>query len=375
MEYREFNNNIINLFQKKIKKYYLNKFRKEIYNNIYINKLNNAINIKNNDNRFDTISNIICDNNTINEINKILDIYYKYFNNKLYKINTKKLLSLWMIYGCSDIILHKIDTIEKIKLLEYSKKLINEIIILNNKNPSDYYDIILFNKILLKYNNFFILFIEQDKINKINYFKKEWMTLEKSKNLILDSTKYDIHQKKEILYLIDKDKKMIEKHMKIFNKKYDFENLKLIIKISLDLSKKIIDEYKQTLYHDINNNIFNIFTKIIKEIKYFLLIFYKDKINEYNDKIDCSFYIQLIKTQSLDYNILNNFGDYIIKDVISLGSVSLEKDRLNKWNELKKNNNNNINMTISIFLIFILETIDEVKKEINDYQIFLELIN
>ena len=375
MECREYNKNIINLFQKKIKNYYLNKFRKEIYNNIYINKLNNALTIKNNDNRFDVISEIICNKNTINEFNKILDIYYKYFNNnKLIKINTKNLLSLWMIFGCSNFIIEDVDTLDKIKLLEYSNKLINEIKILYNKNLSEYYDIILFNKLLLKYNNFFILFIEQDKINKINYFKREWMTLEKSRNLILESNKYDIIQKKEILLFIDKDKKMVEKHMKIFNKKYNFENLKLIIKISLDLSKKIIEEYKQTLYHDINNNIFNIFKKIINDIKSFLSIFYKNKKNEYDDKIDCSFYIQLIKTNSLDMNILNNLGDYIINEVISLASVSLEQDILNKWNELKNNNNNNINMTISIFLIFILETIDEVKKEINDYQIFLELL-
>ena len=410
---------IIKSVDKFKQKYLLRLFRTSLFQNEYIKKLNDISNntsqntshntsqnnyksLFNNDNnndnyKFDYISKLICDKNIINNIKNILDKYFRYFKHdaKLgIKINHRQILLAWLIYNCYKQIFDEIDTKEKYHLLEYSKKLIDEFNKLLYFPINKKYDMNNFNKIILNYTNYIIIYLEKDKIDKLNYFTKEWICLEKTKDLILKSNKYDNIQKDEIIKNFERDKKLIEKYIKIFSKNVDYDRLKIIINISQQLSKKIIENYKLILKNDLDNLDFDKFSTILNEIKKFILLFNDKLKDEIDERVDIYFFIQLIRTDSLTINDVINFGDYIISHISKFGSIALEEENNKKWNEIKLiqteltqteltqteltqtelNNSEKIKNFISILIIFILEIIENIKNELYDYKLLLDFI-
>lgn len=367
----------ISNIEKLQKKFLLKKFKESVNDNKIIQKLNNIINTNNEslfldknkkiNDKFNIIRKEITDKNIINEFKTILKKYYRYFNSDI-KINEREFLSAWMIKGSPESVLEDINSIEKIYLLDFSNKLINE---LANKN----FNIINFNNIFFNYSKYIKLFLQKDKLEKINYFTREWMNLEKTWLLINESDKYDNIQKDEIYKLISNDKKLIEKYFNSLSKEIDYNKLKLIINLSKQLSKKVIDDYKINLEIELINNNYIKFIGILSEIKKFLLIFNKNKEGEYEEKIDIEFYIQLIKSNNISQDDIYNFGDYIINEICKLGSLWMEEKINIKWNKLKENiiekSQSNI---LSTLLIFLLEMINDIKNEIYDYKTLLEII-
>ena len=378
------------LLEKSIKKYRLRKFREKVYNNINIKKLNEAIeksehndaiifsNNKQTGDRFTVVSSLLCNRDVLTDLNEVMNLYLQYFNicNDVYKkINIREILSAWMISGCTEAILENIDSDEKYYVFEYSNKLIEYFKILNVTEPNIILKLTDFNKIFIHYYDTFTIFKEKDRLDKIAYFTREWMELEKTKKIINESDKYSNEQKNEVIKIIDKDKQMIEKYVKIFSRDFDCEKLRNIINTYQNLSKKITDNYKIILHKELGENNYYIFTKILNEIKNFLLIFNSGKKTEYDEKIDADFYSQLIETESIDMHNVCYFGDYIVNELVNLGSKSLEDTKINSWNKMKKNwKNDEIKYNISELLLFFMEIIEEIKNEINDYKILMEII-
>ena len=330
--------------------------------------------------KFDNISTYISKKSVINEITNILCRYYRWNKldeNMFIRIDARKLLSAWLIYYCPTIILGQIDSNEKKFIFVYSEKIINLLQKINNKEKID---MVQFNKIFLGYSNSFMLYLEKDKIDKINYYTAEWISLDKSYELINKSNKYTLEQKDIILKNINNDKKMIEEYINKIFKNFDYDRLKLIINLSNNISKKIINNYKNIIYDDINNNKFEISSKILDDIKKFILMFNRkeEEINRINDTIDGEYFIGLIKNNVLDIDDVKLFGDCIVKYVCAIGSVTCEIENLKKWNDLKNiyvsKSKQDLIKLIADILIFVLEIIDIIRNELLDYEFLLQHI-
>lgn len=379
--------NTIIFLEKFIKKYKLNKFYNSIHNSKNIKKLNQIIfslnqntslfltDLQKEDNKFKIISNELCNKELINDVDNILKLYLKY-NPLNIQINSREILSAWIITNCRNI---SEDYINKDYILKCSIELIGQFTLLidninNNINNNINFNIIKFNKIFINYCDTFIIFKEYDKIQKLNYFIREWKNLEETSILINSSDKYSDEQKIEVLKIIEINKKNVEKHIKIFTLNYDFNKLKKIIENTNKINKKIIDTYKTILFDELNSNNYEIFINILNEIKNFLLLFNPQNV-EYNEKIDSIFYMNIIKSESIKIHDLYFFGDYLIKEVLKLGSKELENVKLKEWNFIKiTNEKESIKKNISIMLIYMMNIIEEIKLEINDYRLLLELI-
>lgn len=330
--------------------------------------------------QFDNIKTYICKKNVIVEVNKILEYYYRWFKidtKYMIKLTPKYLLSAWMINFCPTIILGDLDSDEKYYLNVFADKLITQLQTIYNSDKD--FDIIEFNKTMIRYSDSMILFLEQDRINKINHYTAEWISLDKSYELINNSNKYDDEQKEIILENINNDKKMIEKHMKLFIKNFDFDRLKKIIDLSKIISKKTIDNYKLIIQKDILEQQYDISSKLLNEIKKFILLFNRkiDNVNEINEKIDVDYFIKLLKNNTLNLDDIKIFGDYLIQKICDIGSITSEKENINKWNNIKKEFtlDENINLLISDMLIFALEIIEIIKNELLDYEFMISLFS
>ncbi len=370
----------------------LRKFLKSLTECTFIDELNDIVNtnyslfcskddilIK----KFDMLREYICKKSVILEVEFILNNYYRWYKYDptcMFRLTSKHLLSAWMINYCPTIILGNLDSNEKYYLNVYAEKIIMLLININKSTDNINNRILTeLNKTILHYTDSMIIFLEKDKIDKINHYTAEWISLDKSYDLINNSARYDILQKELILTNINKDKKMIEKHIKIFMKNFDFDRLKKIIEISKNISKKIIENYKDIIYKDIYDHKYEISSKLLNEIKNFILMFNRKNDlnkNEINENIDPDYFIHLLKNNIIELNDIKQFGDYLIKKICEIGSISCEEENLIKWNEIKNNNNDNLFITklISDMFIFSLELIEIIKNELLDYEYMIKII-
>jgi hypothetical protein len=363
----------------------LRKFKKSVLDSVFITELNNIV--KSDDslflledeiiiNRFENIRIYICKKDVIAEAENILNNYYRWYKydpKSMFKLTSKHLLSAWMIHHCPTIILGNLDSNEKYYLSIFAEKLINNLI--NLTNITD------FNKTILHYTDCMNIFLEQDKIDKINNYTAEWISLDKSYEMINKSNRYDPIQKELIFININKDKKLIEKHIKIYIKNFDSNKLKKIIEISQNIAKKIIESYKVIIKIDICGKNYDICSKLLNDIKKFILIFNKNNYYEINEHIDTNYFIDLLKNDVIKIYDIKIFGDYLIKKICGIGSISSEEENMIKWNEIKNNYNNDYNNDSSIaeliaeMFIFSLELIEIIKNELLDYEYIINIIS
>ena len=328
--------------------------------------------------RFDDITRYISKKNVILEISDILNNYYRW--NKLdninfVNINSRQLLSAWIINYCPSIILGEINTDDKKFLLQFAKQLIE---LIDKIKSNKKVNMILFNKIFLRYTDFLIIYLEKDKIDKINYYTAEWISLDKSYEIIQNSNKYTLEQKDIILQNINKDKRLVEKYINNLSKNFDYNRLKLIINISNNITKKIVDNYKQIIHEDIINKKYDISIKILDDIKKFILLFNRKEheIQKINDTIDGEYFINLIRNNIIDIDDVKLFGDYLLQYVCAIGSISCETEKTSKWIEIKNKyeSKKDLILLIADMLIFILEVIDSIRNELLDYDFLLHHI-
>ena len=373
-------------------KFLLRKFLKSLSESTFIDDLNDIVNtdyslfcsedeilIK----KFDMIQEYICKKSIILEVDNILNNYYRWYKydpTSMFRLTSKHLLSAWMINYCPTIILGNLDSNEKYYLNVYAEKLImiltnmTNIININNTNLTE------LNKTILHYTDCINIFLEKDKIDKINHYTAEWISLDKSYDMISNSKKYDIIQKELILININRDKELIEKHIKIFMKNFDFDRLKKIIDISKNISKKIIENYKDIIYKDIKEQHYEISSKLLTEIKNFILLFNRKNDlnkNEIYEKIDIDYFIHLLKNNVIKLDDIKQFGDYIIKKICEIGSISCEEENMIKWNEIKNiydTEYSNFIYLISDMMIFALQLIEIIKNELLDYEFLINTI-
>jgi hypothetical protein len=373
----------------------LKKFKKSIQeNHILFSKLNQILNSKYDtsnifndetneiektkfeDRQFDLLSDVLCDPHNIGIIKSILDLYYRIIQiDKEYQILPREFLSAWVISRFPKYVFNNGITKENIRIKLYSNTLIKHINnILNDNNYFDF-NLIRFNLDTIHYKISFNIFMNIDKINKINLYSTEWISLEKSRQEIMSSNKYNPEEKTVILGYIDSDKKLIEKHMKILKSDFDYNKLKQFIFLSRLTEKKTIENYKKIIETELNKNNFDIIKKILTEIKTFIIIFNKSSQEEINEHIDIDYIIHLIKTKIITCDDITIFSDYIINKLKILASKSTEIDIDNKFKEIKSKylDMTNINKSIAELLIYSMKIINIIREEIASYDTLVKL--
>ena len=209
--------------------------------------------------------------------------------------------------------------------------------------------------------------MNKDRIDKINLYSAEWIGLEKAFNDIKESTKYSADEKVVILSNIDNDKKLIEKHMRVLKLDFDYDKLKLFIKLSYQTKNKIIDNYKNIIKIELENKKYDIIKNILGEIKKFILIFNKSIETEINEKFDIDYIIHLLNANIIQLSDVDIMSEYIIDKLKKLASISSEKDIDNKLSIIKEKSRNTINNYISEILIFSMEIVNIIRNEITSY--------
>lgn len=370
----------------------LKKFKKHIQqNNILFSKLNEILNSKYDnstifvdeiektkfeDTQFDLLSDILCDTRNIRIIKSILDLYYRIIKiDKEYQINPKEFLSGWVIARFPKYVFHNGITQENIRIKLYSNNLVQHIKHILNGDIDFNFNLIRFNLDMIHYKISFNIFMNIDKINKINLYSAEWISLEKSRQEILTSNKYNTEEKTLILSYVDSDKKLIEKHMKILKSDFDYNKLKQFVFLSKITKKKTIENYKKIIERELNENNYDIIKKILTEIKTFILIFNKSSESEINEHIDIDYIIHLIKTKIITYNDITIFSDYIIDKLKILASKTTEIEIDKNFNEIKSKSIDmtNINKSIAELLIYCMEIVNIIREEIVSYEMLIKL--
>jgi len=369
---------MIFLKKKIIKIFEMNKIFFEQLDKIFLAKysqdesifIDSEINLEHFENlQFDLLTQLITSQSNINIIKSILDIYYRILRlDKEYMVTPREFLSAWVISRFPKYILQSGINQENIRMKLYSNKLIQNI-----KDKLFDTNFTRFNLDLIQYKIALKIFMYKDRIEKINLYSAEWISLEKALIEIKQSIKYSEDEKCVILSNIENDKKLIEKHMAILKSDFDYSRLKLFIKLSYQTKNKIIENYKNIINIELENKKFDLIKNILNEIKKFILIFNKSSENEINENFDVDFIIQLLINNSIQITDIDAMSEYIISKLKKLASKSTELEIDNEFNIIKEKSSNNINNYISEILIFSMNIVNIIRDEITSYGELIKL--
>lgn len=387
--------NIINIYRrnKMINSLQLLKDKINILDNYIENRkqpvpiaINKAVWLNNN---FDDITKYLMNKNLLNSFDNFIKYYNRYYQVSTdirSELNSKKILSLWLILAFPefiiDIELENIDTSQhnyKIDLYVLSKQLHKILLDIINKNIINNNILRLFNKHINLFINCFDMYLVINKREKLANYIKEWITLEKSLNLINNSEKYNDIERENSLFIINKSKKLIEKYINnlIDNNKKDsfYKTLNNIVEqqIRNELTMKTVMEL--SLEEEINNGNYDNLINALEEVKYFIKVFTKKEQSEIDETIDISYIIQLIKYDIISKKEINEFALNVLNIMCSAGSEHLNNIQIQDWEKIFNENQDNYKLLISKLMILCLETINKITEEISCFKEYLDLIN
>lgn len=383
---------------KKIQYFYLKKkfitdFKKKKYIFCNLFDLINRDNIINITNKFDNTTTYIRKKEIINEIDIILKSYYRMLNNISsnnndidvisFQLNSRIFLSLFIIYGFPEFTLSikKKDINNNINNINYDIYKLSEELI---KNINVFLENSYNNEILRKfiksinmYSNCFMMWINHDKINKINELYNEWYGIQETINDIEESDKYDDEQKKNSIQTLNNSQNNLIKLIKKINPNFDIKHLKLYSSLSTKLKKNFEKSYWDLLKNDLEKKELSLLKNILLDIQNNIINLRKTNskfINEFKEQYDIELIIQIIQNNLFCKEYLLNYSEFIIKNIIDMQAPIRNKNTLDGWNNIKKNIENlNMNSSVPIVLKFILNNINDIKKDILNLKILNSL--
>ena len=376
IQYRYLKKNFINTLKKK----------KHIFDELLC--LIDRNNINNMDKNFDNLSLFIKKKETINDINNILKKYYRMVNNISstnnninvisFQITSRIFLSLFVIYGFPEISL----SIKKKDIQNSSENNINNdiyklsekvIININNlyKELTDNEALRQFVKSINMYSNCFMLWINNDKINKITELYYQWHEIQETINEINNSNKYDDTQKNDTINAMKNSQDNLIKLIKKINPQFNINHLKIYSSLSFQLKNNFEKSYWDILKTDLENKDLSLLTKILNEIQIEIINLRKKNkqfIDNFKEKYDIQLIIQLIEKNLFSEDYLLSYSQFIIDNIIEMQAPIRNENTKNKWsiimNDIKNKKYRNMNEYVNIILKFILNNIKDIKTDI-----------
>jgi hypothetical protein len=370
-----------------IEKLFFNSLKKS--SNIF-NQLKNLINIEENENlfnnnieNFDKLTKYMMNKDIINNVSTFLKKYYRMvgFNAKSsnvisFQLTSRIFLSMYVIYGYPEIILsHKKKDIldRKVDPYDYDIYLLSENLFnsLNKiiKSPS-LENKRKFIKSINMYSNCFLIWKNKDKIKKIRTLVNEWISLQETIDEINNTNSYSVDQKNKSIDELKKSQNniynLISKFKVNINENYLKNHYSICKQIKLTYEKSYWDLFESELlkekYDFLKKILFEIQNNIIKLRKN------NDFINQFKDKYDVDFIIQMIENKVFSPDNLISYSNYLVDLILKFEAPIRNNNTQEEWeeilNNISKSKLEDFNKNIIIILKFILKKIDEINNDI-----------
>ena len=259
-------------------------------------------------NSFDIVTNKIMTNNyVLTTISKLIDSYKKLINYENNRVNSKLILSCYLIkYFTNDVLSSQLED-KEIILFEKSKEFVNY---LDNLNKDEFIkDFETFIKKINTYGLIFYNWKNKDLKSQIDIYCEIYYSYQKDINKLKEDeiNNIDFINNLENIKLIVKDslKNLVGKsevdntinNYKYIEKLYD-NSLYNIVK------KNLKNVYWKNIYNDLQNDpkIYLQIESIIIEVNKYLDIIYNNKTKNLNKYLDVNFIKNLIKDNEINEN-------------------------------------------------------------------------
>lgn len=277
--------------------------------------------------------------------------YIKFNNIVIPKINEKVLLSSYLISGFPEFVLSRqryhlnqpiSDPDITFDIYQISYELINNINKITNGTslgiglPKQ--SLVGTNSVVnlitsfIKYSNCFVLWSNQDKLEKINQYLESWYNSQITINNISNSVKYDEEQKSGSVEAITKMQKKLVDQIKSFNPDFDIGILDAYYQIHSNLDDSINKAYWDAYSSKLEENNQVIYTQLEEAIVELKKIRTNEQFHAKLDDMMTKFVAQELTNSSI-LDIL----DYLVKTVILLQSAGQGTESLELWKNLRDN--------------------------------------
>jgi hypothetical protein len=350
----------------------------------YINYFNQE---KQMDERFSELQNILMSKQNIDLVNSLLQLLYRCLgcDKKIApKINSRKFMIGWMIISFPEFILNIKDPTkdeEKFKTIyQYpypypydiyfiSKELINRINALrqNEIKNINKEKIHHFKKSFNKYSNAINYFLQRDKSEQIQKLLNEFISINKTIKDIRNSERYpNIEYKEECIKTIILTKKKIASHLKKLDSNINIDDLEIQSQIHDAIENNMEKAICDILIDDIENKKFSYLSKFIDDIINQMINLGAKKVDDdFELKMNKDAIIQKIAYLEIEYQHIENYGDYIVDIINKLQAPISVSNTCDMWCDLK-NECSEKNELLGKMIIFILKEIKMIYENIED---------
>ncbi|AYV78421.1 MAG: hypothetical protein Edafosvirus12_20 [Edafosvirus sp.] len=340
-------------------------------------------------NNFDKLRKEMCNKKVIEMISIFLKRYYRLVNTTSIapRLTPKDFLSSYMIVGFPEFVLDSKKD-ELVKESNYksdiylsSKDMLRyiDILFLYNKKPPK--DILRrFTKSVNMYSHAFHIFLNYDKIAKIEELIQKWYHSDKTIDEIKEHKKYSEVQRAETLKVLKKTQDDTIKHILFLQPKFDLKQLTFYKNFTDKFEEVMKKSYWNVLEEDIAIGKYVVLMKILAEIKAELLnlrpnnVKYKEELDE---SLDFELMEQMIKNKAFDFKSLIRYAEYIIHKLIELQAPIRNDDTRKKWVEMLARMQNGdvggFDKCATFIIKYIMELIQEIKDAIINSHIMSNL--
>ena len=221
------------------------------------------------------------------------------------------------------------------------------------------------------YSNCFVIWFNYDKVQKINNLSNEWINMNNTINEIKLSQKYSEEQRNETIDVIIKSQKNIESFILKINCNFNKDSLKILAGLKKQLEDNYNKSYWDLLSKDLEDEKYNFLEKILLEIQNEIISLRKRNnsfINDFKEKYDVKFIIQLITNKVFNIDNLISYTNYLVNLLVEMQAPIRNNTTKDEWDDLikklKEGILGNFNSCVPILLKYILVTINDIKQDI-----------
>lgn len=338
--------------------------------------------------QFDHLITMLRSEKTLVVTKKVLDKYYRFYKPDpriiLVKTNPRIFLSAWTFVGfpeftleCTKSDLEKQEDTPGKAMYTLAKRLINNfmmIICKNNLTKEDFYE---FNKSMNMYNNCFMMFINMDRIAKIEELLKAWCSTEKTVNLMKNSPeKYSKIQQIRVKEQRSELKDLIKK----IDPNFDMSFLDTYYSLSERFEQQYKKAYWDKLSEDMRNKEHEFLGKILDEIQTetMKMVPNNHKFHEeFKQQFDVDFIKSMVSNNALDGELFMKYANYLVDTMKSLQAQAKTQETQERWEKICQSftaeESNTWDKIVPNTLRFVLELIQNTKEDIVNFHTMMNL--